>query len=406
MRFLHTADWHIGKKLYGRERYEEHEKFFHWLLETIREEEIDVLLMAGDVFDTTTPGNRAQELYYNTLIGASAAGCQHIVVIGGNHDSPSLLNAPKELCSALNIHVVGCSTSPDYEKEVIPLTGKSGEMEAVVCAVPYLRDRDLRSVAVGESDEEKNKKYIKAISDHYSEVGKIASSLRAGTSMPIIGMGHLFTVEGKTGDGVRDLYVGNMAHLKATAFPDCFDYLALGHLHVPQTVAAMDHIRYSGSPIPMGFGEAGQQKQVVILDFKGRTPVVSTRDIPDFQALERVEGDFESIVGQLELIAKHSPTAWVQVEYNGEPFPGNLRNELELAIEGTGLEIRRVINQTNYQHTLSSFDHVETLQSMDSTEVFERCLDSFEVPSAQRPALLTAYKEILLTAMAEDPEAG
>lgn len=406
MKILHTADWHIGKKLYGRNRYEEHEAFFAWLIKTIKEEEVEALLMAGDVFDTTTPSNRAQELYYNTLISASAAGCRHIVIIGGNHDSPSLLNAPRELCSALNIHVVGCATTPEYEKEVITLCNKEGEMEAIVCAVPYLRDRDLRTVALGETDDEKNRKYIRAITEHYEEVGKIASNLRAGTSMPVIGMGHLFTQEGQTGDGVRDLYVGNMAHLKANSFPDCFDYMALGHLHVPQLVAGNDHIRYSGSPIPMGFGEAGQQKQIVILEFDGRKPDITTRDIPDFQPLERIEGNFDHIIDELKYVAKQSPKAWIQIEYTGDRFEGNLRREFEEVIANTELEIRRVINTTSYQQTLSTFKSAETLESMDQSEVFKRCLDSYEIPEAERPALHAAYDEVLRAAMEEDSNAA
>ncbi|MDF1754273.1 MAG: exonuclease SbcCD subunit D C-terminal domain-containing protein [Verrucomicrobiales bacterium] len=406
MRILHTADWHIGKKLYGRNRYEEHEQFFAWMIETIKEEKVEALIMAGDVFDTTAPSNRAQELYYNTLISASSAGCRQIVIIGGNHDSPSLLNAPKELCSALNIHVIGCATGPDFEKEVITLCNEEGEMEIIVCAVPYLRDRDLRTVVPGETDDEKNRKYISAITEHYEQVGKIASNLRAGTNMPIIGMGHLYTAEGQAGDGVRDLYVGNMAHLKATAFPACYDYLAFGHLHVPQMVAGQDHIRYSGSPIPMGFGEAGQQKQVVIVDFDGRKPIVSTRDIPEFQALERVEGDFDRIVEVLNHIAKTSPTAWVQIEYTGEPFEGNLRREFEDIVAPTGLEIRRVINSTSYQQTLSNYETVETLESMDQSEVFTRCLDSYEIPDKDRPSLLAAYHEVLLKVREEDANAA
>lgn len=406
MRFLHTADWHIGKKLYGRNRYDEHEAFFKWLIETIKTEKVEGLLMAGDVFDTTTPSNRAQELYYNTLIESSAAGCRHIVIIGGNHDSPSLLNAPKELCSALNIHVVGCATNPDFDKEVITLCDTDGEMEAIICAVPYLRDRDLRTVAVGETDEEKNEKYLTAITDHYAAAGKIATDLRAGTAMPIIGMGHLYTANGQPGDGVRDLYIGNMAHLKASSFPKCFDYLALGHLHVPQKVADKDHLRYSGSPIPIGFGEAGQQKQVILLDFDGRKPTISTVDIPEFQILERIEGNFDQCAKMLTNLSESAPTAWVQIEYTGERFPGNLRSEFETIIKNTDLEIRRLINTTSYQHTLSSFDTTETLESMNTTDVFTKCLNSYKIPEKERPTLISAYQEILTEAMDDDPNAA
>jgi exonuclease SbcD len=110
MKILHTSDWHIGRSLYGRKRYDEFSAFLDWLAEFIQTENIDALLVAGDIFDTSMPSNRAQELYYRFLCKVSASCCRHIVVIAGNHDSPSFLNAPKELLRALNVHVVGSIT--------------------------------------------------------------------------------------------------------------------------------------------------------------------------------------------------------------------------------------------------------------------------------------------------------
>jgi len=97
MKILHTSDWHIGRTLYGRKRYEEFEAFLVWLAGTIIQEQVDVLLVAGDVFDTSAPSNRAQELYYRFLCRIAASSCRHVVVTAGNHDSPSFLNAPREL---------------------------------------------------------------------------------------------------------------------------------------------------------------------------------------------------------------------------------------------------------------------------------------------------------------------
>src|SRR5690554_1470549 len=107
MRILHTSDWHIGRTLCGRKRYEEYDSFLTWLAETIQQNDIEVLLVAGDVFDTTAPSNRAQELYYQFLHKVSVSTCNHVVIIAGNHDSPSFLNAPKELLKVLNVHVLG-----------------------------------------------------------------------------------------------------------------------------------------------------------------------------------------------------------------------------------------------------------------------------------------------------------
>ena len=120
MKILHTSDWHLGRSLYGRKRYKEFSAFLDWLAQTIEDENVDALLVAGDVFDTSTPSNRAQELYYRFLCRVAASSCRHVVVVAGNHDSPSFLNAPKELLRALNVYVVGAVTE-SLEDEVIVL---------------------------------------------------------------------------------------------------------------------------------------------------------------------------------------------------------------------------------------------------------------------------------------------
>ena len=114
MKILHTADWHIGRALYGRKRYDECEAFLNWLICTLKKENIEVLLVAGDIFDNAAPSNRAQELYYRFLRQVADSPCRHVIIIAGNHDSPSFLNAPKELLKALHVHVVGCiSENPE-----------------------------------------------------------------------------------------------------------------------------------------------------------------------------------------------------------------------------------------------------------------------------------------------------
>ena len=144
MKIIHTADWHIGRSLYGRKRYGEFEAFLDWLAECIRSQQADALLVAGDVFDNSTPSHRAQELYYRFLCRVSDAGCRHVVITAGNHDSPSFLNAPRELLRYLNVHVVGCATEAPAD-EVLVLRDAQGKAELVVCAVPYLRDREIRT---------------------------------------------------------------------------------------------------------------------------------------------------------------------------------------------------------------------------------------------------------------------
>ena len=166
MKILHTSDWHLGRALYGRKRYEEYEAFLDWLAALIEGEDIDVLLVAGDVFDNSTPSNHAQELYYRFLCRVAASPRRHVVVTAGNHDSPSFLNAPRELLKFLNIHVVGCASELP-EDEVILIAGPDHDPLLIVCAIPYLRDRDIRTAEAGESLEDKERKIIEGIRAHY-----------------------------------------------------------------------------------------------------------------------------------------------------------------------------------------------------------------------------------------------
>jgi DNA repair protein SbcD/Mre11 len=408
MKILHTSDWHIGRTLYGRKRYEEFEAFLTWLAETIQQNEIDALLVAGDVFDTSAPSNRAQELYYRFLCRVAASSCRHIVVVAGNHDSPSFLNAPKELLKALDVHVVGSSTASP-EDEVLVLRNEQDAPELIVCAVPYLRDRDIRVAEAGESVEDKERKLIDGIRTHYAAVAALAEQKREelGADIPIVGTGHLFTAGGQTvdGDGVRELYVGSLAHVTAGMFPACFNYLALGHLHVPQKVNGSETIRYSGSPLPMGFGEAKQQKSVCQVEFHSTAASVQLIDVPIFQKLERVKGDWDGISNRILELSATDDQGWLEVIYDGTEVIGDLRERLEAAISGAQMEILRIKNNRIIDRVLGQIHEEETLDDLNVNDVFERCLAVHEVPEDQRPELLRAYQETVSSLYEDDVQA-
>ena len=412
MKLLHTSDWHLGRTLYGRRRYEEFEAFLNWQVATIKQQGIDVLLIAGDIFDTTAPSNRAQQLYYRFLCEVAASDCRHVVIIAGNHDSPSFLNAPRELLLALNVHVIGNSAA-DLQDEVLLLRDGQGTPELIVCAVPYLRDRDIRQVEAGESVTDKERKLLDGIRGHYAAVAELAEQQRAslGVDIPIVATGHLFTAGGQTvdGDGVRDLYVGSLAHITSGVFAPCFDYVALGHLHVPQKVNGSEIIRYSGSPLPMGFGEARQKKSLCQVTFDmtdtQRRTRVELLDIPVFQALERVSGDWAAISSRLLELAATNSSAWLEVIYQGEEIITDLREQLDAAIAGTQMEILRVKNSRIIDRVLGQIHEQETLDDLDVNEVFERCLAQHEVSEEQHPALLDAYRETLRSIHEDDAQA-
>jgi exonuclease SbcD len=444
MKILHTSDWHIGRTLYEKKRYDEFEQFFIWLLNTLESENIDVLLIAGDIFDTGTPSNKAQELYYKFLCNVNKTKCQHIVIIGGNHDSASFLNAPQSILKSLNVHVVG-AISNNIEDEVFILdilkTPNAGLekitkniltpeiSKLIICAVPYLRDKDIRTVNAGESLEDKAQNLIQGIKEHYSAVAELALKKRdelykkcidkKPAYIPIIGMGHLFAAGGIAGDGVRDLYVGSLAYVNIEAFPKCFDYVALGHLHITQCLGGTEHIRYSGSPIPMGFGEAKQIKKLITIDFPENEsenhiqqelclsaspvkPSINEVNIPNFQMLERISGNLDHITQKINELRTNHSNAWLEIEYTGLEIIPDLKAKLDEAILESNLEIRRIKNKRISESIIKSNFSQENLKDLNPNEVFDKCLEINKVEEADRILLKASYQEILNSILEED----
>lgn len=403
MKLLHTSDWHLGRHLYQRRRYSEFEAFLNWLTAEIEQRTPDILIVAGDLFDTTAPSNRAQQLYYNFITNVAPL-CPEIILVGGNHDSPSFLNAPKALLNALNVHIVG---SCDPDSELIECKNADGEPIAIVCAVPYLRDRDLRLAEAGESIDDKRSKLAAGFRAHYRDLADRAEAARAGRPIPIIATGHCFAAGGRTqtDDGVRDLHIGSLDHIEASAFPDVIDYLALGHLHVPQKVAGADHMRYSGSPLPMGFGEAKQQKIILEIDFDDRAPSVSTLPIPCFQQLIQLSGTLEEILAALDQLKLEESDAWLEIDYTGDEIVADLRTQITAAVDQTQLQVLRIQNKRVINAVLNQIDHAETLDDLQPSEVFARCLTAHKIPDDQSAELTAAYSEILQTMQETDSKA-
>ena len=398
LKILHTSDWHLGRSLYGQNRHAEFAAFLDWLMQTLQQERVDVLMIAGDVFDTITPNHAAQELYYRFLAQVSAyCLCRHIIIIGGNHDSASFLNAPKALLFALNVHVIGAATNP-IDKEVLVLKNAQGEPAAFVCAVPYLRDRDVRVSVDGESSQDKSLALTQGIKDHYRQALAIAEHKQQelGSNAPIIAMGHLFSQGGMTldADGMRELYVGSLAHIGADCF-DGFDYVALGHLHVPQAVGGQAHIRYCGSPIPMGFGEAKQQKQVLHVAFTGRLPEINAINIPNFQVLQRIQGDLPHIQAELKQLMQSGSTAYIEVVYQGNELVADLSEKLDAQVQGSDLRLLRVYNRQFVNNVLASASADATLPDLNPTEVFEACMAQHDLDDAQKAQFRDSYQHVL-----------
>lgn len=403
MNILHTSDWHLGRSLYGKKRDHEFTAFLAWLLNALTEQKIDVLIVAGDIFDTNAPSHQAQTQYYQFLCQIAATGCRHVVIVAGNHDSPTFINAPKELLHALDVHVVGSASLLAPEQEVLALKDEQGQTELLVCAVPYLREQDVRTAQSGESIEQKAQKTRDGIAQYYARVAAVAEQMNSELAqpVPIVATGHLFTAGGATlvDDGVRDLYVGSLAHISADMFPASFDYVALGHLHVPQLVANLEHIRYSGSPIAMGFGEARQQKSVCLVRFNDEKRLqVDLLPVPKFQALLRVTGDWETIQRTLQDLVSKNESIWLEINYTSKEWRADLRERIDALVAASTVEVLRIQTQVLAARALQQTAPEETLDQLSELDVFKRCLTHHEVDESQHQELIGAYQEILTTA--------
>ena len=289
MRILHTADWHIGQRLHERQRTDEHEQFLDWLLEKIQEYQVELLLVSGDIFDTALPSSESTNLYYRFLYRLFDETDAYTVITAGNHDSPRHLEAPREFLEMGRIYVVGTAEEPT--KCVVTLPRDNPRV--TVAAVPFLSESDLRHLSY-ETEVDRNERYRERFKAFYADCVSLMPA-----ELPKILMGHLFVQGGKIGDSERNVQIGGATATHASDFPKEVSYVALGHLHRPQTIKSDDYpIRYSGSPIPLKFNETGYRKKMYLLELSGDGNLMQDKEIeiPIFKELCTVEGDEASVM--------------------------------------------------------------------------------------------------------------
>ena len=291
MKIIHTADWHIGQRLHERSRLDEHEQFLDWLLETIQKRKVDLLLVSGDIFDTSLPSAEATNLYYRFLYRLFDKTDAYAVVIAGNHDSARRLEAPREFLKMGRIHVVGLAT----EARECVFSFPPDNPQVAVAAVPYLLESDLQHLSY-ETETDRNERYREWLKAFYADC---VSAMPA--ELPKILMGHLFVQDGKISDSERNIQIGGATAIHASDFPANVSYVALGHLHRPQTIGGTGYpIRYSGSPIPLRFNETDYRKAVYLLELSedGTLALDETIEIPIFRELCIVKGDEVSVLSE------------------------------------------------------------------------------------------------------------
>ena len=411
MRVLHTADWHLGQHfLTGQERTTEQQAFLDWLLLTVQAQGIDALVIAGDIFDTQSPSHTAQELYYTFLVKMQATGCRDIVVVGGNHDSPTMLNASRQLLRQLRIHVVGGVPAAPAE-QVLHLAGPDGRPGLVVCAVPFLRDRDIRLAVAGESPDDRQIRIRQSIAGHYAALADmdVVRRLRE-QDVPVLATGHLYAAGGEAREGAeRDVHIGGLGLVGAEHFPTAFDYVALGHLHRPQVVGGRAHIRYSGSPVPLSFTEADDKQQVLLLEFKGAgAPTITPVPVPVARRLQRFHGTLDEV--EADILAYDNVAfplvAWADVLVRSDEAPAEVQRRIQAVLQLQKAQVlapRGVRHQraTELPDLAADLAPLALLHELTVEEVFSRRVAG--LPPERAAALTATFGELRQLLAEADP---
>ncbi len=333
MRILHTADWHIGQRLHERQRLDEHKEFLNWLLDTIQKHNVELLLVSGDIFDTSLPSAEATNLYYEYLFRIYNETDTYTIIIAGNHDSSRHLEAPREFLKMGRIYVVGQVTNPkDCVIQIPP-----EKPRVAVAAVPYLSENELEPVSF-ESEIERNERYRERLKVFYEDCVSIMP-----VDLPKILMGHLYVQGGKVGESERNIQIGGATAIHANDFPEDVDYIALGHLHRPQKIKGQNYpILYAGSPIPLRFNESHYRKNVYLIELSddGKLEQYDNIKIPIFKELCTIEGNENEILSQA--MTEEWNNKYIQVKLKMTSVRAGISDEIRAAFSDRGGDVLTV----------------------------------------------------------------
>jgi exonuclease SbcD len=314
MRFLHTADWHVGKPLRGRSRLDEHAKALEQVAGIAADRKVDAVLVAGDVFDSPAPPPEAEKLVYDFLarLLPERIAC---VVVAGNHDHPKRLGALASLLEGLRIHVRPEVRPPD-QGGVVSVPSRDGKEEARIAVLPFVPERKVvDACAVMAPEREWYDEYAR-------RVEQILAALVAGLTPATVNvvLGHLLVDGARRGTGERELHLGQIYGVNPQQLPSGVQYVGLGHLHRPQEILAPARTRYAGSLVELDFGEEQQEKSVVVLEARpGRAADVELVPVTAGRRLRTVEGT----VADLQRSAGEWAGDYLRVTVKAEmPTPG------------------------------------------------------------------------------------
>lgn len=405
MRILHTSDWHLGQHFMGKTRQAEHQAFCAWLVAQVREQGVDAVIVAGDVFDTGAPPSYAREQYNRFIVALRDTGAQ-LVVLGGNHDSVATLGESRTLLACLDTCVIP-AVSENLEEQLQVLCRRDGSPGAILCGVPFVRPRDVLRSEAGQSAEDKQQSLQSAIHAHYQALYALAEAKRdaLGGGLPIVATGHLTTVGASASESVREIYVGALEAFPTNAFPPAA-YIALGHIHRPQKVGGLEHIRYCGSPIPLAFDEARQEKQILLVDLDTNgLRAVTPLPVPCFQPLLSLRGNLAELPAALAEAAQQGSAerpVWLEVVVRADDYLPDLQTRIAALCEGLPVEVLRIRRERGTAVVGLQSQTRETLDELSVEEVFVRRLQQEQLDEDDAQRLKGLYCEVLEGLRAEE----
>ena len=385
IRILHTADWHLGQTFFGYDRTQEHEHFLDWLAGVLTKNKIDVLIVAGDVFDVSNPSAASQRMFYRFIHRVTTENPRlQLVVVAGNHDSAARLESPLPLLQEMRTEIKGIVRKQngkiDYEHLLVELKNAAGEVEALCLAVPFLRQGDYPVV------ETEGNPYAEGVKELYARLLKYALKKRTD-GQALVAVGHLLATGSEIAekDHSERIIIGGLESVSPESFPEQIVYTALGHIHKAQRVSGRENIRYAGSPLPMSFAEKHYHHGVVKVTLDEGwaveiekleyTPLVRLLSIPATEAAAPDEV-LDELRG-LEL-PEDEPMPYLEVKVKlSEPEP-MLRQQIEEILEGKPVRLARIVSSYRQAAEGSVEEEVLTagLQEMNPLQIVKATFEN------------------------------
>lgn len=393
LHILHTSDWHLGRSLAGVDRTEDFQQFLQWLLQTISEKHVDVLLVAGDIFDTTMPSTQAQQLYYEFLRHLADTPLKACVITAGNHDSLKFLCAPKDLLLTFRVYIAGDTV----DSEAVVLTDDKGNALAGIGAVPWLREGMVYTSSENSTQTDRNANWRYGIAQRYMEVRNALSQQVPG-NIPMIAMGHLFVTGSTTNNPANDVYVGSLRNVDANAFGP-WSYVALGHIHRAQQIRnALSPTCYCGSPLQLDFSEQFPKKVILATFEEENLSNIEWLDVPQPRQLFTLRAHtLEKLVSAIEQTTLNAPDSIVECVYCGTASLDRQRlvDAVEEASRSSSLHIAAIRVESDLPAALTKSDADErTLDDLSPSQIFDGLLTEANVEEHDKVRLKAALEEI------------